>query len=938
MEENRHREVVRYVDVYLGSSPKVIYSVFAQRMADANGSDGCVNEHIVFDFTDKLPPELLSSLNGEITKIDRDNYIPAHAPSDRPSLEKAEKEGRMWVLDDDWLNDPTVLQDNGGGAGYPRKGYAFAVCNGIRIQEKLVKAFRRILDHIHHIESAHKGIAEKSPDARIVVRLFFSTVGAIGSGSIHRFTDDLVHKAAAEAGVEAKIVVCMLLRGNLSVQNLKKANLNQLTTLMTFRAKGTGADVNPMTGAIESIPFDNIFISSNTDNAGNIPSLERLLCHEGQMNYFLQDTPGGGSVRERFCDIQGWRYDEYGDPELGFARGIAIISRDSKRLIHYLTLRTSAILARSCLEPSDIEHSLEQSAALARRAQIVENEDENLITRNILLPEEFAGEDAREQALASFADRASQTWGLDQAETLLDAINSISGTDLGAVYEPVMKRKGSKQVEAAVEIIGQQLQQLMKRPCGLWQAQQTLRAIRAILEQASESLSEKINELQEQLQPHQEIVAEASEMVQRLRQMNLVGRALQFFTVRSMNGTLEESGRTIINCSVELSACTISLQEVVMPLIDEIDNKLGWILSEIEKLQKIEQFLTSEAEQLINQPTVFQAPVGREITDRQFLESKFDGYIERAGGLEKFQEELRLLFLNEYQSFAVLSQASMKEIIDLFCDFCSDRYRLDVKERDVLDELFTKDEENLQDIFATIVPQCDGRVRTQGQANAYIPRIKVANVPSERHVEPVVKLLESLDTNPGKWQVVVNPADKDTFSLVQVRGRITLTQFISQIDLPDTYDTWKLLVETAIDPASVLIVGPNPGDRQLRRVLAKAITSGLLEKTAEGLILQTCTGKSILLGDMESAPEKLRCMFRDIVFIESTFARDLFVHEDLVMTKLNDLLTQKQAGSDMASPLLTLIDSTAVRECIDQAKLLLPRLRRMRKAKPRQMI
>ncbi|MFC1605112.1 hypothetical protein ACFL5F_08815, partial [Planctomycetota bacterium] len=429
-----------------------------------------------------------------------------------------------------------------------------------------------------------------------------------------------------------------------------------------------------------------------------------------------------------------------------------------------------------------------------------------------------------------------------------------------------------------------------------------------------------------------------SEIVQRLKQMNLITRALQLFTVRSMNETLEESGRTVINCSVELSACTIALQDVVMPLIEEIDNKLGWILAQIDKLQKIEQFLINEAEQIISQPTVFQAPVGREITDRQFLEGKFNEYVEKAGGFERFQEELRLLFLNEYQSFAALSQASMKEIINIFCDFCAAKYKLDVDERDVLDELFMKDEKTLQEIFSTIIPQCDGRVRMQGQAIVYIPRIKVANVPSERHVEPVRKLLESLDTNSGKWQVVVNSADKDTFSLVQVRGRITLTQFIDRIDLPDTYDTWKILIETAVDPVAAIMVGPNPDNRQLKRVLAKAIAAGLLKETKEGLSLQTYTGKSILLGDMESVPEKLRCLFRDMVFIESTFARDLFVDEDLVLTKLNELLTQTKGASDQSNSPLALIDATAVQECLDQAKLLLPRIRRMRKARPRRII
>ncbi len=313
MEPNENlNEIASCVDIDLGSSPKVIYSVFAQKANKNDPNTGYQNELKSFDFTNKIPSELLSSLKLEITEIDRDSFISAHAPLDKPSLVKAEKDGRMWVLDDNWVNDPGMFQDNGGGAGHPRSGFALAAFNEQKIKEKLIKAIRRILDHTRHIEFANKGITENTTNSRIVVRLFFSAIGAIGSGSVHKFLDGLIRNCALEAGVEAKVVLCMLLKGNFSVPNLKKAIPNELTTLTTIRVKATGAYVNPRTGIIEPVPFDILFVSSNINNEGNITSLDRLLCHEGQVNYFIQNTPGGGSLTERFCDIQGWGYDENG--------------------------------------------------------------------------------------------------------------------------------------------------------------------------------------------------------------------------------------------------------------------------------------------------------------------------------------------------------------------------------------------------------------------------------------------------------------------------------------------------------------------------------------------------------------------------------------------------------------------------------------------------
>ena len=938
-EKTKLKEIGRCIDITLGSSPKVIYSVYAQKANNSQHGTDYQNEYEVFDFTNNIPSDLLSSLNLDITELDRDRFISAHAPIDKASLTKTEEDGSMWVLDDNWLNDPGLFQDNRGGAGQPRCGFALSVFNSRKLQEKLLKAIRRVLDLAPQIEHSNKGIFENSQDSRIIVRIFFSAIGATGSGSVHHLLDGLVRNCAAEAGVEAKIVLCMVLRGNLSVQNLKKAKLNELATLKTIRVKSTGAYVNSITGIIEPVPFDTLYICSNINSGGNIISLDRLLCHEGQLNYFEQDTPGGSSLKERFCDIQGWEYAPNGDPECGFTRGMAILSRDSKRVIEYLGFFTGAILAQSCLAEIASENALEKMAALARTMKIVETEDENNASKSVLVPEEFAGENVSERAIASLSDRTANTSDFNRLLALQDAINSIINTDLIAIYEPVMREKAQKHIDRALEILGKNLHQLLKTPYGLSQTMQTLQAIRAVLEKSTESLSEKINELQEHLLPHEEIIAEISEHIQQLKQMNVIVRSFQTFTVRSMAQTLEESGRALINYNSELSACTIALQDLVMPLIDKIDNKSGWILAQVDKFRKVHQFCMNKAEQIVNQPTIFQAPVGHEITGRQFLQEKLDGYVQKAGGIEKFKHQLRVQFLNKYGSFAAFSQTSMKEIIEIFYSFCASMYEADIKETDVLDELFAAaNGKILLEIFSKLMSQSDGRVLAEGQANEYIPRIKVASVPSEKHVEKVKNILENLETDSGKWQIVVNPSDKDTFSVVQVRGKLTLTQFIKRIDLPDTYENWKILIETAVDPVTAIMVGPEPNDRQLKRVLAKAIAAGLLIQTEKGFELKTFTGKTIILGDSDTAAETLRHKFRDIVFIESTFARNLVVDEDAVLAKLNSLLKDTENTPGKPDSPLSLIDTTAIRECLQQAELLLPRLRRMRKTSKRRIV
>ncbi len=117
--------------------------------------------------------------------------------------------------------------------------------------------------------------------------------------------------------------------------------------------------------------------------------------------------------------------------------------------------------------------------------------------------------------------------------------------------------------------------------------------------------------------------------------------------------------------------------------------------------------------------------------------------------------------------------------------------------------------------------------------------------------------------------------------------------------------------------------------------MAKAIVTGLLIETEKGFILKTFTGESLPLEDLEAAQQQLRSSFRDTAFIESTFARDLVVDEDKIIGKLKSGLSDI-ASSDQHNSLLALTDKTGIQESLEQAELLLPRLRRIRKYKSKE--
>jgi hypothetical protein len=130
-----------------------------------------------------------------------------------------------------------------------------------------------------------------------------------------------------------------------------------------------------------------------------------------------------------------------------------------------------------------------------------------------------------------------------------------------------------------------------------------------------------------------------------------------------------------------------------------------------------------------------------------------------------------------------------------------------------------------------------------------------------------------------------------------------------------------------------LLVPPNPNRRQFVRVLAKAIVSRQITVGPQGSYLfESSNGAPLEMGkDLAAVEACLQPKWRELVFAESTFGRNLVVAEGQTVSALEDLKVEIQAAVP-SNPTLQLIDLTAIEECLVQADLMLPRMRRMRKA------
>jgi hypothetical protein len=684
----------------------------------------------------------------------------------------------------------------------------------------------------------------------------------------------------------------------------------------------------------QPVPFDQLYLATNLNRYGSIGNLASLLSHQAHVDWFLWHTPAGDTMRERAVDIEKWQCNEYGDPECVHTVSVAAIHWDRDRALQYHACRAAEELAHSLLEEGDRQRALDEAAALARHAGLVETELDTAVTRRILQSREL-GTSCIQKANSSLTDQLGKTKGYDRAETAENAVATILDEEIPNVLVPAMRRQAQEDAESAIETIESHLRQAMKTPSGVSQVQTVFTAVRTAAESSREIISNKEADIEGFIEPHHQILAEVSEQFQQAREGGALARVLNALLVRRLAATMEQSGRALISSTLELEACRIAVQEFLARVMDYLDGRLAWLTLYRQKLVRTSQSCASKATAIAQAPTTCAVPNGEELASVENLRKRFAEYLAENGGAEQFRAHIRSLFLEQHGSFGTLAEAPDDDVLEILTALGHGLFEPVFKAMNVYDEFqrLYPDERSRKQMGLLRMQESEGRLIVDGEVNKSVVWIKAANVPCDAARTYFQGLLEGLDKKPGKWNISVSD-DAETISFAQLRGGISLTPFIERIALPDTPEGWRRAIAQAVHPGTAIMVPPNPNLRQIKRVLAKAIVTGLLTAREEEFVVTDPTGKELLLGpNLDTVAEKLRCLYSQTVFIESTFDRNLVVAEVATMDKLNRLQAKLPGNAD--DPSLQLLDGTAVEECLIQAELLLPKLRRFRKPPPR---
>jgi hypothetical protein len=143
--------------------------------------------------------------------------------------------------------------------------------------------------------------------------------------------------------------------------------------------------------------------------------------------------------------------------------------------------------------------------------------------------------------------------------------------------------------------------------------------------------------------------------------------------------------------------------------------------------------------------------------------------------------------------------------------------------------------------------------------------------------------------------------------------------------------SWEVVVNRAPDRVSALIVNPDPSLGEFRRVLAKAIAANLLNIDDNGNFTLNCGEEEpLMLGkDFRAVRQKLQPRWPDMVFVESTFGRDIVVDDAKINSQLLEMC-EALKEKNTTDRRLTLINNKAVDESLKQVELITPWARRIR--------
>ena len=894
--------------------------------------------YVRFDASDPPLDNLATLLEVDPHKLlGADEFVCSTVDGDAASIDAWERSGKLRFLSQDSRKYLASQIEKEAAGGDPCFGLSQYLIRQDEDHDKIDTQIRFARSYDRQTERLVNENQAEMISSRLTVMFIASALGGTGSAGVYHALEITAPWLNSKPGQNFDIKVCVLLSFTLPVQDRRRAAANQYNLLKHTGAFSTSRYCHPITGKPQPWPLNELWLISDQGRWGVISDYERCVGVVGHIINTVQHRPEGRKARERLRDCQNGDRDEWGESRCVMSPGQAYISWDRGRSSGFCYSQAASNLTSWLLAADNPQATRQQARELAETCGLIESDDRNEVS-GPLLQTQVDGEPVLERARNLLSDLVESARGSKDViaayqGALEDFRQGIQPDD----FEPAIKAQARRRRKNAVEALEQSFYQMQKTPEGLQVALRCVTLVQRIVAQSREAILNKKEGLHQLSQSLADNIAEATERWEQWTRASWFAQRIRFILPHQVAAVLAESVPMLVETELQIAVCDAALDEFITPVLDWLQKKQVELQLHRQNIQAAQTSFGQLAQKNLHKSSKMTTPVGVDLTDREgYLPDFCQMLLQRLGGPDQLNRDLLARLLDQHGSLADLVATSAQGLCEIFVDVIQEAFKPLIASCNVITELerLFPTEQDKDQLFQECIRQSEGSLPIVPEVDYPEVCVKVVGVPDADHLDNIRSRCERLSPKSSAWEGVLHH-DRDRICLVQIRTHLRLSPLIRMFE-PAGRKELEEYARRSPYPASTVMIGPQPNDRQLKLVLAKALACDLLHyDAAEGYLLH-CNDENVPLGvDDGRARETLRHGWRESVYIQTYFYHRLVVAEERLRARISQLeqaLSSPREGRDHA---LNLIDQRALLEAQHDLMFLLPSAKRMRTALPK---
>jgi len=847
---------------------------------------------------------------------------------DKQSRKKAENQGLLWSLPQDFHINPGAAGENAGVGGDARIGYGLFRLNENSFRSKVEGAMRECLDYQLKNMQANMGGGKFAARPVIEVFVINTLAGGTGSSSYPRAMT-IIKQLGDELKIDVKITPLSTIIGTLNPGNKPLAAINQQSALKNIiaRLEGGFTDLDQTDGDLRAVCNPPIFMS-NANNYGELSDLDRTIAKISYAIYLLMFTGFGAIARQDGVDHHNsTSIDQYGTLRKGASIGLSNISFTRPKLIDSAAFDYAENLIRQILcrdETSDIEKMTE---ILMSNLSLKETYTQTTAVDRVLSLEK-SDHSAIDRVISVFKDRCTPKWGFAGCRDIMFASNYARQNELQGRIIHAVEDNARQWLQSIVKAITAEVEGYLTKINGISLSRQ-------ILEKVSESIAELIQKndkgiyiaknndknIKLNLRHYEGIYNKLSKRLWLFRELSFADKD----TIKKSYPSIVESD---IRNTLQIYARTL-LKELVFPQVRGLMANLLDHISRIENnIADLGSYYAGHVTRLKNLPSYLYDAGGYELANENFVSENVNRFYDGMGGRQAAAKKAFEQFIGKFKNldaFIKTEPGHIGRVIKDIGTLNAKNFFYDLNVYDVFNQAFQTDRQKAE-IVSSIIERSCLSIKITGEGDENVSKVKYICGNDAQLVNWVVKKANEIDRRGGDWKGHTDENLPDGLSFFQYRTNISIAQIMK-----DTSAIAKLpsdlseLVKIGENP--IISMMPDPScnqdgrtDSRIDTVIAQGIAAGVIADNSDGFELHKPFEEPKIVGKtIEDVRKHLTGNHGNVVYVCRKFAESLLDNSSEVFSLLkSDKLPQQ-------------LDKKAAQDALTVASLLMPYLKRIKK-------